>query len=109
MKALAFVLVIATVAANCSHKDDWKSLEGHTSERNISIGTVGTHNRTYLLHIPDGFSKTKHKMGFVFSYHDAHRDAYHQERVSGFSDHVRNSKYVAVYPQAMNGTWYPGR
>jgi poly(3-hydroxybutyrate) depolymerase len=106
MKALALVLFTATVAANCPHKRDWKSLEGRTSERDI---TSGSQNRTYLLHIPQGFSKTKDKVGFVFFYHEESKDAYYQERISGFSDRALNNKYVAVYPQATNGTWCSGR
>jgi poly(3-hydroxybutyrate) depolymerase len=106
-KAFAFVLLVTAVAAaRCHHKQDWKSLESRTSERSITIG--GQH-RTYLLHIPQDFSKTEDKVGFVFSYHEEYKDAYYQERISGFSDPAINNKYVTVYPQAMNGTWYSGR
>jgi poly(3-hydroxybutyrate) depolymerase len=106
VKAWALVLIAATVAAKCPHRQDWKSLEGQTSEWNI---TIGTSNRTYLLHIPEGFSKNEEEVGIIFSYHDKHRDAYHQEKISGFSDPAHNSKYIVVYPQAANGTWCPGR
>lgn len=106
-KAFAFVLLAAAVAATkCQYKHDWKSLEGLTSERSI---TIGGQTRTYLLHIPQDFSKTEDKVGIVFSYHEEYKDAYYQERISGFSDPAINNKYVTVYPQAMNGTWYSGR
>lgn len=107
-KAFAFVLLAAITAAepHCLHKDDWKSLQGRTSERDIN---VSGQNRTYLLHIPQDFSKIKGKVGIVFSYHEEMKDAYYQERISGFSDPALKKNYVAVYPQAMDGIWYPGR
>jgi poly(3-hydroxybutyrate) depolymerase len=108
VKLGAFLTVFAAVgsASTCPQRNLWTGLEGKTMEQHI---TVGGEERSYLMHIPQDFLKRDGKVGFVFSFHDQYKDAHHQEGLSSFSNPTYNNKYIAIYPQALNGTWHPGR
>jgi hypothetical protein len=87
VKLGALLTMFAAVgsASTCPEQGLWVGEEGKTSEQRI---TVGGEERSYLMHIAQGFTKHDSKVGFVFSFHGnlQNGNPHHQELLSSFSD-----------------------
>jgi polyhydroxybutyrate depolymerase len=78
---------------------------GTDQPRSIVYGGL---NRTFLLHVPKGFEKTK-RWPLVFVLHGGGGDGSRVARLTGFSAKADSAGFVVCYPDAVNHHWNDGR
>ena len=63
--------------------------------------------RVYRLHVPEGLPKVE-KVPLVVVFHGGGGNARQGSRI-GFTAKADKEKFIAVYPEALNGNWNDGR
>ena len=102
--SLAFSILLAStvqaaISTGCGQALSRDLSKGQRGSSNaLTFNTSDGTERSYLLHIPDGYDVNT-PTGLIWSYHGRGKNAERQEKITRFSSSKSTPDYIVVYPQ----------